>query len=154
LGGALVGNDETTGRKKYWAPRLTQVATTSLSPRMRGELAHLMAETSFEIEPDGGPKDEFHVVLNLEGRFQRVSEEFCSLVGYAQDELLGKRIDEVTASRTVHLSQHLETVVHFGQVRCLWMFVHRDGRGVLVRSDWELFPDVSLELRCELLRIK
>ena len=141
-----MGKDETAGRKKYEAPTVTGVTVTSLPPKIRGELAHLVAGTTPGTEQGNGPKDELRIVLNLEGRFQQVSEEFCSLIGHAREELLGKRIDDVTASRTVHIQQHLGAVVHFGQFHCLWMFVHRDGQGVLVRTDWGLLPDLSMEV--------
>jgi PAS domain S-box-containing protein len=100
--------------------------------------------------PAGRSNDEFRIVLSLEGRFKAVSDEFCGMVGYEQGQLLGKRIDDVTASRTTHIPQHLGAVVHFGHFHCLWMFVHRDGHAVLVRSDWELLPDLSMEVYCGL----
>lgn len=144
--------DETAKRKKYEAPTVTPLSLDNLSPKTRGELARLVSGSAQETQPAGGSNGESRIVLSLEGRFKRISEEFCGLVGYAQDELLGKRIDEVTASRTVHIPQHLGAVVHFGQFHSLWMFVHREGRAVLVRSDWALLPDLSIEIHCEQLR--
>jgi PAS domain-containing protein len=146
-----VGRDESVGRKKYQAPTLTRVAFTSLSEKGREEIAQLISQTASEGQLTRRSKDEFCMVLDLEGRFKRASEQFCALVGYAQNELVGRPIDDVTASRTVHIPQHLGAVVHFGQFHCLWMFVHRDGHGVLVRSDWELLADLSMEVCGELL---
>jgi PAS domain-containing protein len=148
-----VGKDETAGRKKYEAPTVTPVTITSLSPKARGEVARLVSERAVEGQHGHRANGEFRIVLELDGRFRQVSEEFCGLVGYAREELLGKRIDAVTASRTVHIPQHLGAVVHFGQFHCLWMFVHREGHGILVRSDWELLPDLSMEVSGELLAV-
>ena len=144
--------DETAKRKKYDPPTVTPLSLDNLSPKIRGELARLVSGSTQETQPALGANGESRMVLSLEGRFKRVSVEFCGLIGYAQDELLGERIDEVTASRTVHIPQHLGAVVHFGQFHNLWMFAHRDGHAVLVRSDWALLPDLSIEIRCEQLR--
>jgi PAS domain-containing protein len=148
-----VGRDETAGRKKCEAPTVTRVPFTSLSQKAREEIAQLVSQTASEGQLARRSRDEFCVVLDLEGRFIRASEVFCALVGYAQNELVGRRIDDVTASRTVHIPQHLGAVVHFGQFHCLWIFVHRDGHGVLARSDWELLADLSMEVSGELLAV-
>lgn len=145
-------DDETAKRKKYEPPTLTPISLDILSPKVRGELARAVSETTQTTQPAGRANDQFRLVLSLEGRFKQVSQEFCGLLGYAREELLGKRIDVVTAPRTVHIPQHLGAVVHFGQFHPLWMFVHRDGDTILVRSDWELLPDLSIEVRCERLR--
>lgn len=66
--------------------------------------------------------------------------------------MLGKRIDEITAARTVartvDVPQHLGAVLHFGHFHCLWMFVLREGRSLLVRSNWALLSDTSMEVHC------
>jgi hypothetical protein len=146
-----VGRDDSAGRKKYQAPTVTRVALTSLPPGARGELAHLVAASASEAQRGARSNGGFRIVLDLGGRFRQVSKEFSTAVGYVEEELLGRRIDDVTASRMMHIPQHLGAVVHFGQFHCLWMFVHRDGHGVLVRSDWELLPDLAIEVFCELL---
>lgn len=86
--------------------------------------------------------------LSLEGKFQRVSEEFCLLVGSTESKLMGQPIDRLTASGALHIPQHLGVVVQFGYLHCLWMFVHGDGHSVLVRTDWALLPDMSMEVYC------
>jgi hypothetical protein len=53
--------------------------------------------------------------------------------------------------RTANIPQHLGAVVQFGHFRCLWMFMHHDGHAILVRSGWELLPDLSMELHCGLI---
>jgi PAS domain-containing protein len=147
----FVAKSEKAGRKKYNAPTLTPITVMSLSPDARRVLAHLFSRPAPEVR-GASPSDRgFRVVLDVEGKFKQVSPEFCAAVGYAQEELLGTRIDDITAKRTVHIPQHLGAVVYFGQFHCLWMFVHRNGHGVLVRSDWELLPSLSVEVFCELL---
>jgi PAS domain S-box-containing protein len=132
-----VKKDEAAGRKKYEAPTITRVSLDSQSWKTQGTSAQ--------------GNDQFRIVLNREGRFQQVSEEFCGLVGYEQDQLLGKHVDDVTVSRTVNIPQHLGAVAQFGHFHCLWMFAHREGHVILVRCDCELLPDASIEVLCELL---
>lgn len=142
---------EKVTRRKYESPTVTRVPFTGLSLEMRGEFGRMVSTSASEPARLTRWDTGFRVVLDVEGRFKQVSKEFTAVLGYAEKELFGKRIDEVTASRTVRIPRHLGAVVHFGQFHCLWMFVHRDGHGVLVRSDWELLPDLSIEVFGELL---
>jgi PAS domain S-box-containing protein len=97
----------------------------------------------------GKSNDGCRMLLSLQGRFKYISEEFCGLIGYEQKELIGKCIDDITAARTVRVSQHLGAVLHFGQFHSLWMFVAREGRGIVARCEWELLPDMSISIFCE-----
>jgi PAS domain-containing protein len=139
--------DEADVREKYVAPKMKRTALKDLPSEMRGELVRLVSEMAAGMEPAG----DCRVVLDLEGRFKEVSKEFCGLVGYEQRELLGKRIDDITASRTVDIPGYLGAVVNFGQFRSLWMFAAREGRAILARGDWKLLPDMSMEVRFEAL---
>jgi PAS domain-containing protein len=136
-----VKKDEAAGRKPYAAPRITRISPDNRPPG-----------TSAQETPSGRrSNDQFRIVLDLQGRFLQVPQEFGDLVGYEPRRLVGKRIDEVTVSRTVNIPQHLGAVVQFGNFHSLWMFAHRTGLAILVRCDWELFPDASIEVECELL---
>jgi len=47
-----------------------------------------------KVEPD------YKAVVNKDRRFVEVSDRFCKLVGYAREELLSMRYDDVTAPNT------------------------------------------------------
>ena len=145
---------ELTGKKKkYEAPTVTKVIAGH-APSARPE------DTE---KPASGPKDRkgtqcwfeagCHVILSLEGKFRKVSRAFCEMVGREASELVGRPIDDITASRTVNIPQHLGVVVHFGQFQSLWLFVDRGGKGVLVQSSWELLPDLSIGVVCRRLSL-
>jgi PAS domain S-box-containing protein len=142
-------SDERDSLKKYEAPAVKRVTLTGAPERMRTELVHLLAKTTREKEAFGKSNDGCRMLLSLQGRFKHISEEFCRLIGYEQKELIGKCIDDITAARTVSVSQHLSAVLHFGQFHSLWMFVAREGRGIMVRCEWELLPDMSMSIFCE-----
>jgi len=137
------------GRKKYGAPRATPVF---LNRRLSKTLDAQTPCGGIRVAAAGDRANvEFRIVLDLDGRFQEVSEDFFELTGYTRKELLGKRVDEITAARTVDVRQHLGAVIHFGHFHCLWMFVLREGRVILVRSDWALLPDLSMEVNCGMI---
>jgi hypothetical protein len=148
-----VGRDEKTGRKKYESPTVTPVTMAKLPVKARAEVAKLVSETTSEGRNPPSARGEIRFELSLEGKFKRVSEGFCALLGFAESELLGQPVDSVTASGALHIPHHLGAVVHFGCFHCLWMFVHGDGHAVLVRTDWSFLPDMSMEVYCELVPV-
>ena len=143
--------DEKPTRKKYEAPTVTPVPPGGLPREARGDLARLVWGRTGETDGHAASDGYCTVELDLQGKFTRVSEEFCRLVGYERRELLGQPIDRVTVSATVNVPQHLGAVFHFGSFHSLWMFVDRGGRGVLVQSDWGLHPDMSILVFCRLM---
>ena len=142
--------EEVPDGKKYEAPTVSRVSMASLPDQSWSELAGLLTESN-EGSGHRLSKNDCSIILNLEGKFKWVSNEFCALVGYDQAVLLGKPIDDITASRTVNIPQHLGAVVHFGQFHNLWVFVHREGRAILARCDWKLLPDASILIFCQLV---
>jgi hypothetical protein len=97
-----VGKDETAGRKKYEAPTVTLATAEKLSPKVRSEVARMLSELTSEGPSFPKSNGGLWIELSLEGKFKNVSEEFCVLVGYSRNELLGRRIDEITMPRGLH----------------------------------------------------
>jgi hypothetical protein len=139
------------GRKKYESPTVTPFTIRKLPARAQAEIARLVTEIASEERNKHSASGEIRFELSLEGKFRRVSTGFCVLVGFTESELIGQTIDCLTASGALHISQHLGVVVHFGCFHCLWMFVHGDGHAILVRTDWALLPDMSMEVYCVLV---
>lgn len=137
--------DEGGEQKKYEAPTVTRVSLQRDSSRTPE------AQTLCGKVQGDRTSTTFRIVLDLDGRFRKISEEFCGLAGYTREELQGKRIDKITAACTVDVPQHLGAVVHFGHFHCLWMFALRVCRTIVVRSDWSLLPDMSMEVHGELI---
>jgi PAS domain-containing protein len=147
-----VNSDDASGKKrKCEAATVRSVRLDRLPARLREELLSLASDAMAAVPPFEESGADCRIVLSVEGKFQKVSAEFCRLVGYDPSELLGKRIDDVTASETGPIPQHLGAVFHFGRFDRLWMFVDRGGHAILVRSHWELLPSLSMEVRCDLL---
>jgi hypothetical protein len=124
-----------TRRKTYEAPTMTTVEAGS------DRWSRLNALRKFRFR------------LNADGTFQALSSEFSELVGFAEGALLGLPITCVTAPQTVHIAQLLATVTQFGCFHCPWLFVRADGHPVLVRTDWILLSDKSMDVDCEPLPV-
>lgn len=87
------------------------------------------------------------LALTLDGSISEVSDGFCSFLGYHRKELLGKKIDALTARRTLDVSKHLAAIHHFGWFAGLWLFVGQDGKPALVHYVAALGPDLTIEMR-------
>lgn len=134
-------------KRNYESPTITKTLPSHLPPGPRKDLLSLTS--ALELPEPRHQEEECRILLNLEGKFKRASNAFCLLVGYDMRELLAKRIDDVTASRSVNIPLQLGAVLHFGRFHSLWLFVHREGHAVLVRNDWALLADMSIEVFCQ-----
>lgn len=138
---------EKTGKKKYHPLTLTEVT----ADRWQFPLYEEPLPDTAGLEPRAkalSGEDDCRIVRSVEGKFKKVSEGFCGMLGYQATKLLGRPIDDVTASRTVNIPQHLGVVVYFARFQSLWMFVHRNGGAILVRNTWEMLPDLSIGIVC------
>ena len=95
----------------------------------------------------------YDILLDTSGRFVDFPEEFCRTIGYNRAELLGKRIDVVTAPDTVDTARSLGTFFFFGRSKGLWMFLDREGLYHLARYEWELLPDFLIQMHCDPQRL-
>jgi hypothetical protein len=140
-------DQEKAGKKKYSAPTLTRVTADRWEFPLREQPLPVTPGLKVRTEVPGG--DDCRIVLSVEGKFKKVSEDFCQMVGYQAAELLGMPIDDITAPRTVNIPQHLGVVMYFANFQSLWMFVHRNGGAILVRNTWEMLPNLSIGIVCQ-----
>ena len=64
---------------------------------------------------------EYVTVVNSRRKFVEVSPAFCKLLGYTQDELLGKSYDDVTVPRTNNIPLVLEMFLQVGHMSGIWV---------------------------------
>jgi PAS domain-containing protein len=136
-------------KKKYEAPTITKVLPGHWQFPMRKDPQPVSPGLATETVTSGESEDDCRIVLSVDGKFVKVSEGFCRMLGYEAEELLRWPIDTVTASETVNIPQHLGVVMYFAQFQSLWMFVHKKGGAVLVRNSWEVLPDWSIGIVCQ-----
>jgi PAS domain S-box-containing protein len=93
----------------------------------------------------------YTVVVNKERKYTDVSDSFCKLLGYAREELIGRRCDDFTAPRTNDISVVMDLFLKSGYMHGIWVFVHRRGTKILVRYEVWLRADGQYQGHMELL---
>ena len=81
-----------------------------------------------------------------DGKFLRVNDRFCHILGYTQDELLNLTVPDITHSDDLEVERHeirrlvaLETDIHQMEKR----FIHKDGREIWGRATVSLVRERS-----------
>lgn len=79
-----------------------------------------------------------------------MSPAFCKLLGYTQEELVGKSYDEVTVPRTNNIPLVLEMFLKVGYMSGIWVLSHRGGTKLFVRYESVIRKDGLFESQMEL----
>lgn len=111
-----------------------------------GSSTSQIASASEAIVADG-----CRTVIDLDRRYVYVSDEFCKLVGYSREELVGTRYDDLTAPDTNDLRTVFNLFCQLEYMHGLWMLVARSGARILVRYESWLRPDRLIEGRMQLV---
>jgi PAS domain S-box-containing protein len=90
-------------------------------------------------------------VINSRRRFVHVSPSFCKLLGYTEDELIGKLYDDVTVPGTNHIPITWQLLMKTGYLFGIWVFAHKSGTKLFVRFEVFARADGLYETHMELL---
>jgi PAS domain S-box-containing protein len=93
----------------------------------------------------------YTTVVDCDGKYVRVSDNFCELLGYTSEELIGKRYDEVTAADTTDIASIFAMFKRLGYMHGLWLLIRRTGEPVLIRYESWLRADLFIESNIELV---
>src|SRR3954466_10777384 len=88
---------------------------SDVTERKRAELAVHEAEELFRTVFEAGPMG--IVILDQAGRLVEANEAFAALIGYAREEVLGTRLDDLTSPDDRALSADLAPRVLSGELR-------------------------------------
>jgi PAS domain S-box-containing protein len=110
---------------------------------------HLSLKVSSEHAASIQP--EYVTVVNERRKFVEVSPAFCKLLGYTEEELIGKSYDAVTVPRTNHIPAVLQLFHRTGYMTGIWVFAHKTGTKLFVRYETFLRKDGLYETHLELL---
>jgi PAS domain-containing protein len=102
-------------------------------------------EQSVRVQP------QYVTVINAKRKFVEVSPSFCKLLGYREDELIGKLYDEVTMPGTNHIPITWQLFMTTGYLFGIWVFAHRRGTKLFVRFEAFARADGLYESHMELL---
>ena len=90
-------------------------------------------------------------VINSKRRFVHVSASFCKLLGYTEDELIGKLYDDFTVPGTNHIPITWQLLMKTGYLFGIWVFAHKSGTKLFVRFEVFARADGLYESHMELL---
>ena len=105
----------------------------------------ISSEQSVRVRP------EYVTVINSRRRFVQVSPSFCKLLGYTEDELIGKLYDDVTVPGTNHIPITWQLFMKTGYLFGIWVFAHKSGTKLFVRFEAFARADGLYESHMELL---
>jgi PAS domain S-box-containing protein len=95
--------------------------------------------------------DDYRTVIDMDRRYVYVSDEFCKLVGYSREELVGTRYDDLSAPDTNDLRTVFNLFCQLEYMHGLWMLVARSGARILVRYESWLRPDRLIEAHMQMV---
>ncbi|MFZ0885004.1 MAG: PAS domain S-box protein [Candidatus Acidiferrales bacterium] len=138
--------------KPYIPPHLIRYKSDADCPDWaRDAVKSIRQELQSKTSPLCEVKSEFITVVDSDRKFVEVSESFCRLLGYQQEELIGKPYDEVTAPNTNDIPTVFRLFTETGYMHGLWLLASRQGTRVLVRYESWIRPDSYIEGHMELV---
>jgi len=142
----------TSKKKPYIAPKSVRYGALDQIPT---EVRSVAQELRDEVMEPFGPTvhADYTTVVDGDRRYIEVSDNFCQLVGYGREELIGKRYDDLTAPETNDIPTIFRLFVSLGYMHGLWMLVHRTGTRLLVRYESWARPDCYIQRNMELVCI-
>jgi len=125
-----------------------QPGSAESQERRNGSSRHSAGEKS---ESEAIVAGELRALIDLDRRYVYVSDEFCELVGYSREELIGTRYDDLSAPDTNDLRTVFNLFCQLEYMHGLWMFLARGGKRILVRYESWLRPDLLIEAHMQLV---
>jgi PAS domain-containing protein len=99
-----------------------------------------------------GVLPDYAVETDMERRYTEVSEGFCKVLGYTRRELIGKRVDEITAPRSNDIQVVFELFLKCSYMHGIWIFLNRaQNLKIFVRYEAWLRSDLTIECTMELI---
>jgi PAS domain S-box-containing protein len=127
--------------KPYDPPRFTRYDSEAEAPDWtRSAVQSIREELEVRSSPLSGVDPEYVTVVDSDRKYVQVSDNFCQLVGYRREELIGKRYDDLTAPDTNNIPNVFGMFARLGYMHGLWMLVTRKGTRILVRYESRLRP--------------
>ena len=94
---------------------------------------------------------DYVTLVNNRRRFVQVSPSFCKLLGYTEEEIIGRTFDEFTVPGTNHIPILWQLLVDAGYLQGIWVFAHRSGTKLFVRFETMARTDELYEGHMQLL---
>jgi PAS domain S-box-containing protein len=138
-------------KKNYDPPILIRRDSESDFPAAKRNLVRLLQRQAQGDSYIPTATQDCMTIVDLDRRYVHVSDEFCKLVGFAREELLGKQYDELSAPEANDIPTVFNLFCQLEYMHGLWMLVHRNGARILVRYESWLRSDMLIEGHMELV---
>lgn len=141
-----------SARKPYVPPTVIRHDSDSELPAWKRNLLcslHRERNGSWPSLPVVG--HDYVTVVDLDRRYVEVSNDFCKLVGYEREALIGKRYDELSAPETNDIPTVFSLFCQLEYMHGLWMLMSRSGTHILVRYESWLRADKLIEGHMQLV---
>lgn len=138
--------------KAYTPPRVTRHKNEAEYPEWTKSTVQLVRQ-GVELNSSllSGVDRHYIAIIDSERKYIQVSDNFCQLTGYTKQELIGKRIDDLTAADTNDVKTVFDLFSRLGYMHGLWMLVARKGTRILVRYESWIRPDSFIEGHMEVV---
>jgi PAS domain-containing protein len=114
-----------------------------------------MASTRLQREPghwDARVQPDYTVEVGIDRRYMAVSDSFCKLLGYEREELIGKRIEDLTAPGTNDVNIVFDLFGRLSYMHGVWILLNRaHNTKIIVRYEAWLRGDSCIECKMELI---
>jgi PAS domain S-box-containing protein len=141
-----------SARKPYVPPAVIRHDSDSDLPEWkRNLLRSLHGERNGSLPSLPVVGHDYMTVVDLDRRYVQVSDDFCKLVGYEREALIGKRYDELSAPETNDIPTVFNLFCQLEYMHGLWMLVSRSGTRILVRYESWLRADKLIEGHMQLV---
>lgn len=112
----------------------------------------IIASTTVQTALSAKILPDFFVRADMNRRYTEVSEGFCKVLGYRRADLIGKRVDDVTAPNTNDIEVVFGLFVQMRYMHGIWIFLHRSGTTrILTRYETTLVSDSQIDCKMELI---
>jgi PAS domain-containing protein len=141
-----------SSKKPYVSPSIVRHDSDSEFPEWKRTLLR-----SLRLEIDNRSfgsrvvSQDYMTVVDLDRRYVHVSDDFCKLVGYDRETLIGKRYDDLSAPETNDIPMVFNLFCQLEYMLGLWMLVARGGTRILVRYESWLRSDLLIEGHMQLV---
>ena len=132
-------------KKLYTPPHLIQYSPEDVPKWVANSLQNQLVVPTAHVSP------QHTTLVDIDRRYVRVSKSFSELLGYENEELIGKRFDEVTAPKTNDIPVIFTLFKQLGYMHGLWLLLHRTGERILIRYESRLRPDSFIESNIEVV---
>jgi PAS domain S-box-containing protein len=132
------------GNRKYVPPRLT-----AYDPKDVPAWLNLMQQ---DLLKGGHVPPTYTTVVDRDRKYVHVSQNFCELVGYKVEELLGTQYDHLTVPNTADIPTTYTMFSRLGYMHGLWMLNHRTGHRILIRYEAWMRPDKNIQSNIEVVQ--